>query len=70
MYFSIQKQLKEMQEQISFVYNTLGKIIEKENIANESISNLNDKLETFTCDILELFSEKNEESTDNEEKNK
>lgn len=71
-FMSIQKQLSSLQEQMNFLFSALGDIVE--NSKNE-ISNLDNKLEKFTIDMLDLInlrkdSETKKESPDNEEKNK
>jgi uncharacterized coiled-coil protein SlyX len=64
-YMSVQKQLSELQKQIEFIYQTINSMILTEVETNKSIESLQDQLQNYTCELLDLYytdSETNKES--------
>jgi hypothetical protein len=69
---SLQKQLLNIQEQVSFLYNITKNVIEDNKELKGSIGNLCDRVDIFTADLIELYyndSETSKESATNEKKN-
>lgn len=56
-YMSIQKQLSDFQEQISFIYITLKNLLDNNECLQGMVSDLDSKVMTFTEDILDLYND-------------
>jgi peptidoglycan hydrolase CwlO-like protein len=54
-YLSIQKQITELQQQINFIFTTINNIIERESSTNKNVEELNEKLLTYSGDMLDLI---------------
>lgn len=56
-YMSVQKQMSDFQEQISFIYTTLKNLLDNNEYLQSIITDLDNKVMIFTEDILKLYSD-------------
>jgi hypothetical protein len=68
---SLQKQLVSIQEQVTFLYQISGNVIEENNKLKSSIGEISNRINIFTEDLIELYfdSETKRESINNEKEN-
>lgn len=70
-FMSLQKQLVSIQEQVTFLYQISGNVIEENNKLKSSIGEISNRINIFTEDLIELYfdSETKRESINNEKEN-
>lgn len=56
-YMSVQKQMSDFQEQISFIYTTLKNLLDNNEYLQSIITDLDNKVMIFTEDILNLYND-------------
>lgn len=67
-YMSIQKQITSLQEKINFIYITITNLINSEVSIQDSLKETNERLESYVCELLDVFNNSENKKESNSEK--